>query len=134
MVSRRKFIQVTSSDDKEDFVAETRSQGHNSRRPEDDETPFEGVKPDDVKPVGEPVKVARYYPKKRWKDDDSRDGIFMDIVSHWTPLPSPILGEIVVMPDQIDNGLYPISNAFLPTNQSEKRPRSGRKSICKSRT
>ncbi|KAJ4876295.1 bromo-adjacent homology (BAH) domain-containing protein [Raphanus sativus] len=64
MVSRRKFIQVASSDDEEDFVAETRSQGQNSRRPEDDETPPEGVKPDDVKPVGEPVKVTS---RGRWK-------------------------------------------------------------------
>ncbi|KAF3582184.1 hypothetical protein DY000_02035134 [Brassica cretica] len=41
MVSRRRFAQVYSSDDEEDFVAETRSQGQNSRRP-DDGTP---VKP-----------------------------------------------------------------------------------------
>ncbi|CAN7019152.1 unnamed protein product, partial [Brassica oleracea var. botrytis] len=54
MVSRRRFAQVYSSDDEEDFVAETRSQGQNSRRP-DDGTP---VKPDDAKPVGEPVKVT----------------------------------------------------------------------------
>ncbi|CAN6834441.1 unnamed protein product, partial [Brassica oleracea] len=54
MVSRRRFDQVYSSDAEEDFVAETRSQGENSRRP-DDGTP---LKPDDAKPVGEPVKVT----------------------------------------------------------------------------
>ncbi|XP_018479053.2 probable WRKY transcription factor 10 [Raphanus sativus] len=52
---------------------------------------------------------------------DYSDGNFMDMVSHWTSLPSPILGEIVAMPDQTDNGLNPISNTFLPTNQSEKK-------------
>ncbi|XP_056850267.1 uncharacterized protein LOC130499844 [Raphanus sativus] len=97
MVSGRRFSLVYSSDDEEDFVVETRSQGQNSRRPEetmegrgrkrkkvslydesddkdgeeeketerkrkrkkdDDKTPPKKVKPDDVKPVGEPVKVT----------------------------------------------------------------------------
>ncbi|KAF2596092.1 hypothetical protein F2Q68_00007942 [Brassica cretica] len=35
MVSRRRFAQVSPSDDEEDFVAETRSQAQNSRRPEE---------------------------------------------------------------------------------------------------
>ncbi|XP_056850359.1 uncharacterized protein LOC108824893 [Raphanus sativus] len=82
MMSCRRSAQVSSSDEEEDFVAETRSQGQDSRRPEetmdgkrkkrkkvslyeesydDDE---EGKKKkkddtaDDVKPVGEPVKVT----------------------------------------------------------------------------
>ncbi|KAG5409109.1 hypothetical protein IGI04_005428 [Brassica rapa subsp. trilocularis] len=91
MVSRRRFAQVSPSNDEEDFVAETRSQAQNSRRPEetmegrrrkrrnvilyeesdeeeketerkrkkdDEETPPKEVKPDVVKPVGEPVKIT----------------------------------------------------------------------------
>ncbi|KAF8096990.1 hypothetical protein N665_0297s0001 [Sinapis alba] len=76
MVSGRRYVQVTSSDDEEDVLAETRSQGQNSRghdddetppeevKPDDDETPPEEVKPDDVKPVGEPVKVTG---RGRWR-------------------------------------------------------------------
>nr|VDD14669.1 unnamed protein product [Brassica oleracea] len=74
MVSRRRFAQVYSSDDEEDFVAETRSQGQNSRRP-DDGTP---VKPDDAKPVGEPVKVTgrgerrrNHYGQFEYKEENS---------------------------------------------------------------
>ncbi|CAH8383324.1 unnamed protein product [Eruca vesicaria subsp. sativa] len=71
VLRRRRFAQVSSSDGEDDFVAETESQGQNSRRPAEkmegkrrkrkkdgDKTLLKELKPDDVKPVGEPIKVT----------------------------------------------------------------------------
>ncbi|KAL0796470.1 hypothetical protein Bca101_067847 [Brassica carinata] len=43
------------------------------------------------------------------------------MVSHWASPPSPSLREIFTKLDQTDNGLNPISDTFLQTNQSKQR-------------
>ncbi|KAG2304547.1 hypothetical protein Bca52824_033198 [Brassica carinata] len=52
---------------------------------------------------------------------DYGDGNFMEMVSHWASPPSPSLREIFTKLDQTDNGLNPISDTFLQTNQSKQR-------------